>query len=317
MKVMQIVPIPLSKKQAVNYALAAAESELKLEIANVKSLGGGSFGTAFLMTTSDGNQFVVKLLRAKEMMQKEVHDLSLLRKYSCVKMPDVLFTRKADDLIPIDIYGMEKIDGKSCFMDFRMLLISKKRRLKFADTVTESLHKIHECRNDKFGDTMNPDKNEWLDCYKPFAQELYECAEKMYSEGKLSGKIIAAMRLAWQKFDTIFSERVEFACLIHGDLNVANIMVDRKHRITGFIDPLNSMYADREYDLFQFNNLTGKRFHLCDSYIKKYGASSKCAAKLAFYALWNEVYCLIRSGVLVGFIMNPLIRNMHKQLKLL
>lgn len=317
MKVTHIIPIPLSKEQAAKHAIAVAESELKLKIAKVKYLGGGSFGLAFLMTDSGGNQFVIKLLRANDMMEKEVHDLSLLRANSVVKLPKVLFTRKADGTIPVDVYGMEKIEGISCIMAFKMLLISKKRRLKFADEVTEALHKIHECRNDKFGDTMNPDKAEWLDYYKPFAQEVYDCAEKMYSEGKMFKKIIVAMRAAWQKFDIIFSEKVETACLIHGDLNVGNIMVDKKYRITGFIDPLNSMYADREYDLFQFNNLTGKRFHLCESYIDKYGAGSKCAAKLAFYALWNEVFCLIKTGVLVGFIMNPLIRDMHRQLKLL
>ena len=89
------------------------------------------------------------------------------------------------------------------------------------------------------------------------------------------------------------------------------LMVGKGLRITGFIDPLNSMYADREYDLFQFNNLTGKRFFLCDTYLKKYGASEKAEQKLAFYALWNEVYCFIKAGTLIPFIMNPLVKNMN------
>ena len=70
------------------------------------------------------------------------------------------------------------------------------------------------------------------------------------------------MRAAWEKFDVVFSEEVKEACLIHGDLNVGNIMVGKGYNINGFIDPLNSAYADREYDLFQFDNLTGKRFFL-------------------------------------------------------
>ena len=120
------------------------------------------------------------------------------------------------------------------------------------------------------------------------------------------------MRAAWSKFDIIFSEKVETACLIHGDLNVGNIMVDKGYKLTGFIDPLNCMYADREYDLFQFDNLTGKRFFLRETYTKKYGASRYCKQKLAFYGLWNEVYCYIKSGVLVNIIMNPLVKNMLK-----
>lgn len=84
-----------------------------------------------------------------------------------------------------------------------------------------------------------------------------------------------------------------------------------------FIDPLNSAYADAEYDLFQFDNLTGKRFFLRETYTEKYGASRYCAQKLAFYGLWNEVFCYIKSGVLVNIIMNPLVKNMLKQLETL
>lgn len=122
------------------------------------------------------------------------------------------------------------------------------------------------------------------------------------------------MRAAWEKFGLIFSEPVRHACLLHGDLNIANIMIGKGYRISGFIDPLNSMYGDREYDLFQFDNLTGKRFYLRETYTKKYGASRYCDAKCAFYGLWNEVYCYIKSGVLVNLIMNPLVKNMKKRL---
>ena len=75
------------------------------------------------------------------------------------------------------------------------------------------------------------------------------------------------------------------------------------------------MYADREYDLFQFDHLTGKRFKLSQTYIEKYGASKYCQEKLAFYGLWNEVFCYIKSGVLISVIMNPLVKNMNKVVK--
>ncbi|MDE7215753.1 MAG: phosphotransferase, partial [Clostridia bacterium] len=139
-------------------------------------------------------------------------------------------------------------------------------------------------------------------------------SEEFFSANDLSEKVIFSMRSAWSKFDVIFSEKVDEACLIHGDLNVANIMVCKKYKVNGFIDPLNSMYADREYDLFQFDNLTGKRFYLRETYIRKYGASKYCDAKCAFYGLWNEVYCYIKSGLLVKLIMNPLTKNMRKRL---
>ena len=182
---------------------------------------------------------------------------------------------------------------------------------------TGALHEIHCCKNEKFGDTLNADCLKWTDCYRPFAKAVMDKAEEMFRAKSLSQKLISVMRLAWEKFEIIFSEEVEEACLIHGDLNVANIIVNKKYAISGFIDPLNSMYADREYDLFQFDNLTGKRFYLRETYIRKYGASKYCDIKCAFYGLWNEVYCYIKTGVLVGVIMNPLIKNMRKMLSAL
>lgn len=314
MKVERITPIKLDKRKAEDYAAKAVRLCLGESAVKVRHLGGGSFGRAVCVTLTSGRRLVVKFLLAGGMMEKEAHDLALLRDNCPIKFPSVLFTRKGDASLPPDCYGMELIGGKSALFALGMLVMSKRRRQAFADRVTDALHALHQCRSDKFGDTVHPDKENWLDVYRPFARQVLDKAEEYHAEGLLSEKIIKTMRAAWAKFDVIFSERVTEACLIHGDLNIANIMVGKGYEITGFIDPLNSMYADREYDLFQFDNLTGKRFALRETYVRKYGASKRIMQKLAFYGLWNEVYCYIRSGVLVGLIMNPLVRNMRKRL---
>ena len=282
-------------------------------VANAKYLGGGSFGKAFDTCFSDGSHIVVKLLRAKDMLEKEVNDIKLLQSCCSVTMPEIVLSRAADAAIPVDCYGMERLGGKPAFTDLGLLLAKKADKLAFADEVVQALHSIHECKSAKFGDTANPIYDTWVDCYKPFAAQVLERAEELHAAGQLADKIVFAMRSAWEKFDIIFSENVEEACLVHGDLNTMNILVDKNHRISGFIDPLNSMYADREYDLFQFNNLNGKRFSLCDTYRQKYGESKFCESKLAFYGLWNEVFCYIKSGVLIGFIMNPLVKNLNRK----
>lgn len=314
MKVERITPIPLDKDKAKDYCAIIAKEQFGQTAKSVKYLGGGSFGRAFGVEFADGKKLVIKLLRAKDMLEKEVHDLKLLAENCPIKFPKVLFTRNADDTIPVDCYGMENIDGKNAFSSLGMLFKSKRKRLEFADEVTTALHEIHCRTNEKFGDTLSPDCLTWMEFYKPFAQAVLDRAEEMYATKNLSKKIIVAMRSAWEQFDVIFSEEVKEACLIHGDLNVANVMVDKNYNVSGFIDPLNSMYADREYDLFQFHNLTGKRFYLRETYIEKYGASKYCDAKCAFYALWNEVYCYIKSGILFNLIMNPLVKNMHERL---
>lgn len=313
MKVERITPVPLDKNKAITYASAAAYEQTNKRIKKARYVGGGSFGRAVEVRFEDGEIIIVKLLLSDEMAEKEAHDLELLGKHCSVKIPSVLFLRKSDEHIPVDCYGMERIDGRNAFLSLGWYFKPKEERRKFAEVVTEALHSVHECKSEKFGDTLNPDCDEWLDVYRPFAKAVMDKAEELHAQKRLSKKIIEAMRAAWRRFDDIFAEKVEEAVLIHGDLNVANIMVNKKG-VTGFIDPLNSMYADREYDLFQFDNMTGKRFFLRETYTEKYGASKLCRQKLAFYGLWNEVYCLIKSGVLINFIMNPLIKNMYKTL---
>lgn len=314
MKVEIVTPIKLSTRQGEIYAAQVTESELNQTAAQVTYMGGGSFGKAYCVELGNGQSIVIKFLLAPHMIDKEVFDLQLLADNCTAKMPRVLFKRMADASIPVDCYGMEKIEGKPVFLCWKMWLSGKKKKKAFATNVTEHLHRIHQVTCDKFGDTMHPIYDTWQDCYKPFAQEVLLFAEKFYAEGKLAKRIIRVMRKAWEKFDLIFSEKVEKAVLIHGDLNIGNIMADTKGNLVGFIDPLHSMYADVEYDLFQFDNF-GKCFMLRDTYIEKYGASKYYREKLAFYGLWNEVYCYMKSGVYVSIIMNPLVRNMKKILR--
>ena len=314
MKVERLEAVALDKKTAQFYAETVACRQTGRQVGKVKYLGGGSFGRAYKVCFKDGEKIVVKFLRAQGMLEKEVYDLGILSENCPVKIPRVLFSRKADAEIPVDCYAMELINGSNAVFSLGLLLKSKQKRKRFADEVTTALHNIHCRKNGKFGDTLNPVYDGWLDFYKPYAEQVLNIAEELFSKGKLPEKVIVTMRTAWEKFDVIFSEEVTDACLIHGDINIANIMIDEKHELSGFIDPLNSMYADREYDLFQFDNLTGKWFRLRETYVKKYGASKFCDAKCAFYGLFHEVYSYIKSGMPVNFIMNPLVRNMKKRL---
>ena len=100
-------------------------------------------------------------------------------------------------------------------------------RRAFAEEVTAALHAVHACTGEAFGDTMHPDCAGWLQYYRPFAEAVLEQAEAMHAAGRLPGKVMAAMRAAWARFDDIFCEEVTKPCLIHGDLNIANILVGK------------------------------------------------------------------------------------------
>ena len=312
MTVDRIITVSIDKKTAANYAAIAFGEYSKKEASEVKCLGGGSFGIAYRVSARDGESIVVKLMRADQMMQKEVFDLKLLCKNCPLDMPKVLFEREKDDVIPVDCYGMTVMQGKPLLTCWGAMLSGKKKRKAIGEKIVDALHEIHGVTNEKFGDTTNPDCDTWLDYYKPFAKQVLDKAVEFEKKGELSADIIDTMKRAWQKFDVIFDEEVKEACLIHGDLNIMNIL--KCGDKLSFIDPLNSMYADREYDLFQFDNLFGKRFFLSELYRKKYGESRRCSVKLAFYGLWNEVFCVIKAGILVPMIMNPLVENMKKML---
>ena len=312
MKIERIIPTKLSKIDAINYIKILA-TEHNFDVQNIKYLGGGSFGMAFLINTNK-DSFVIKFLRANDMLDNEIASLNILSKNCSTSFPTVLFSRTSDSKIPLDLYAMTLVKGKNAFLSFGFLLSSKRKRLNFADDVTTSLHDIHEVKNNKFGNILEHTYDSWLDYYKEFAFAVLEKARELNNHNELKNNIMQAMENAWSKFDIIFSEKVTDACLIHGDLNVSNIFIN-KGKLSGFIDPLNTMYADKEYDLFQFDNLTGKRFKLSETYINKYGSSKYCKEKLAFYGLWNEVYCYIKSGALFNIIMNPLVKNMNKVVK--
>ena len=63
------------------------------------------------------------------MLEKEVFDLTLIGENSSVKFPKVLFSRAADDIIPLDCYAMELVQGKSAFVNPKGWFLSKKKEL--------------------------------------------------------------------------------------------------------------------------------------------------------------------------------------------
>jgi fructosamine-3-kinase len=260
---------------------------------------------------------IIKACRTDGICLREARELEILGKDSLIKIPKVYFTFSATDSVPVDFICMEYVGGTNCFTDFSKLLNSRKNKEQFADEITSAVHRWHEQTNDKFGPLDNAVYDEWLDYYKPFAEEVLNCARDLVKSGKLEKKVLDAMERAWMKFDYIFSEKVERASLIHGDMNVMNIMSDRRLHPTAIIDPLESKWADSEYELFQFRNLTGDKFGLYETYKKKYPVSEKCDIKTSFYALYHEVYAYIISGTKVNSILMPLVKRMNKELDII
>lgn len=305
----------ITRKQAGAYAITVASRHHGCEVKNAQFVGGGSFADVFLIRIDQKPyKVIMKAFRTTMMHEIEAANLQLLGQGSPIKLPEVYFIFTATEDVPMDFIAMEWIHGKNCFANFGNWFQSQKKRRAFAEQITDALGFWHEQTNDTYGLVQHAVYDQWLDYYKPFAEDIITKARLMYHKGTLHGKIMASMAAAWDRFDDIFSEAILKPSLIHGDLNVMNIMTDRKMNITAIIDPLECRWADKEYDLFQLRNLTGDRYFLYETYKAKFPVSKKCDIKCAFYALFNEVYVYIVSGIKFDFIFNRLVRWMNREL---
>ena len=299
-----------------NTIISVIKENSDIDIKSVKYLGGGSFGRVYKCTDRNDKPYAFKVFLTPDMAEKEAFALRSLAQSKSIKIPEVYFVTTDREKSPFDCMLFEFIDGINGLSP-ALYLASKKKRQAFADIVIDAQLSIHNIKSDKFGPIENPIYDTWLDFYRPFAQKIYNDAIEKNKEGKFDKYVLDIMKEAWKEFDNIFTEDVYEACLIHGDLNVMNIMIDKKLKPIAFIDPLNSMYADREYDLFQLMNLTGERYRLYDNYKSKFKVSEKCDLKCAFYRLWNEAMVYLNTGSYTGFIMRSAINYMKKQLKTL
>lgn len=306
----------ISKEQTKEFVKSILFEHYACEVSNIKYVGGGSFGYVYKVEMQvEPYKLIVKACRVSGMHKNEANALKTLGADTLIHIPKVYFTFNATDEVPMDFIVEEFIAGTDCFTDFKKLFLGKQKKQQFANQIVDALAHWHSKTNDKFGSLDDPEYDSWLDFYKPFAKDIFDTALQMHKEGKINKKTIQTMQIAWNNFDNIFSEPIEKASLIHGDLNVMNVMSDGKLNITAIIDPLDCKWADKEFDLFQLRNLTGDFFNLYNVYKAKYPVSKNVDIKCAFYAVYNEIYCYISSGFKVGFILRKTVKMLRKELK--
>ena len=306
----------VTREEACGYAKTVLEQTRTCSVTGIRFIGGGSFGFVFeAQSDTAPSPVILKGYRAADLCEREAAELRLLARDSAVKIPTVYFTFTATKALPMDFLCMEKVPGTNCFTDFGKLLQPKKRKAAFAAAVTAAARHWHTQTNDQFGRIGNAVYNTWLDFYKPFAFEILEEARRMAASGRLEKRALKAMERGWTAFDVIFSEPVERACLIHGDLNVMNVMSDKKLNVTAIIDPLESKWADPEYELFQMRNLTGNFFGLYETYKRNYPVSKNCDVKTAFYALYHEVYTYIVTGERIHWYLPQMVRRFNRDIR--
>ncbi len=262
----------------------------------IKFIGGGSNGKVYCVETNDKRKFAVKAFRIKGAMQKESKQMIMLSKHTKTKMPEVLFLYEDNETA---LMGMTFIEGKNVL---NPLFVFKRRekKNKFANDVIDTMLEWHSVTAEKFGDMANPIYDNWRDFYitekqKPFLEGL----SKLADSGKFSKKTLAFLKEATEIYNNLPDES-EKPVLIHGDLNIMNIMADPKSlKLTGIIDPSGSIYTDREYDLFQLRNMWGDTFGLYDTYKRKCNLSEYADFRVAYYGAMNEASCRLSGGLIM------------------
>ncbi len=273
-----------------------AENQLNCRISNMKFIGGGSFGKVYKCTKADGDTIILKAYHVSGMEATEANQLQILGKNTSVNMPKVYFTYTDDE---IAVMCMSFIDGKNA-LDPSFLLKSKAQKQKFANDVIDGQLQWHNVKGEKFGYLENAIYDSWKEFYiENKVEKDLTGLKKLMDEGKYSKKNYDLLCRGLDIFKEVANEP-EYPVLIHGDLNIMNIMADSKNmKLTGFIDPCGSMWADNEYDLFQFLNMWGNAFSLYDTYKSKCKMSEHCDFKVAFYGALHENSMRLKGGLIV------------------
>lgn len=287
--------LSLDKKQLSARLPQIARQYLNEGVKELRYLGGGSYGRAFRVRLAGGEPVVLKAYRLQGLQEREAFQLRLLAGHTRVNMPRVLFTHSDEDTA---VLGMSLIGGKNV-LNPQFLFKSKGLRAVFAKDVVDGVLDLHSARGESYGDVQQPSHHtRWLEYYRENkVEEALTGLKKLVEEGRFSAKQYDTIQRGTECFER-FAEEPEHPVLIHGDLNIMNLMADPKtFRLTGFIDPCDTMWADREYDLFQLQNMWGNRFGLYELYQSKCKLSPHCDLKIAYYGAVNEGLAYLHSGV--------------------
>lgn len=285
-----------SDKHLMSLLPGVISEKLNKKAVNFKFIGGGSYGRVYKVALSDGQVIAVKGYMLPGMHEEEARQLEQLSKNTSVKMPDVLFTYDDDNTA---VLAMSFVEGENVLNPI-FLLKSKAQKQQFAEDVISGMLEWHSVKNDKFGSLSNPVYDSWYDFYKTERQEPWLKALKELSDkGKFSKKKMNLLFEATEIFNKLPEEGSE-PVLIHADLNIMNIMADPKTlKLIAFIDPCGSMWADREYDLFQFRNMWGDAYGLYETYKRRCGASKYTDFRVAYYGAMLEASMRLKGGHIV------------------
>ena len=278
----------------------------------LKFIGGGSFGRVYKAILSSGEIIAVKAYKLQGDQYGEAEQLKILAENTSVSMPEVVFTYEDDETA---ILAMTFVEGKNV-LEPVFLLRSKEQKKAFADAVIDGMLQWHSVTNDKFGSLTAPEYDSWYDYYRKEKQEPWmKGFSELVKNHKLSKNRLKVLEEATEIFNSLPAEESK-PVLIHADLNIMNIMADPKTLdLIAFIDPNGCMWADREYDLYQFHNMWGDAYGLYEAYKAKCPLSPYADFRVAYYGAMHEVSMRLKVGHVIPLWEDLNIRRLKQEMK--
>jgi len=261
-------------------------------------LGGGFYGRVFLAELEKAPyKIVLKVYLFNGLAEKEKEQLEILSKYAIIKMPKTYFTHYHDISIPHDVLAMEYIEGVDAGLQEQ---VNEEYLEYIADKMVDNLIAYHSIENKEGFGEIGADTfvKDWREYYRIKVNDIYSKATKMFQNGKLNESIFEIIDTAYRCYDKIFYLPITKACLIHGDYNTWNIMLNKDLTdVIAIIDPFNCCWADPEIDLYQLMNANGAYFSLIERYKRKRQLSENFALKNSFYELFTEIMHFYDAGI--------------------
>lgn len=270
------------------------EKVFKTKPLYTKQINQGFYGWVFLIE-SDNKKIIAKVYKQLGYMNNEVLQLDMMRRYALVKVPEIYDVSHKNDNCFFDVMFMEYINGVNA-ADIK--ITDSKEKTKFSNQVVENLLAINEISNSEgFGSYLtNEYSKSWEEYYKSYINSLYNsvCNKKPLLFSK---KNVELMNKLFESYDKVFSIPVKESHLIHGDYNLWNLIADpQTNNLLAVIDPFESIFADRELELYQLQNANGDEYELLDNYASHIALSDNFVVKKPFYFFWNDLNHMVKTG---------------------
>lgn len=228
-----------------------------LQIDSVAELGGGTFNTAYLVTLADGNRVILRvappqtadlawedafLMRSEHAMQPFFAPVAAL-------MPKTLLVDFTHQLIERDYIFQTFIEGERWDNVWDELTFEENNLL--WDQFGSIMRQIHDVRGEAFG-LPRPgfQFDSWSQAVVDRLERTLRAARDLQLDATNFAKVLETVRAHPQQLDEI-----EIPRLLHGDLWLFNILIDRDAdgpSIVGVLDADRTWWGDPMADWTMF-----------------------------------------------------------------